>query len=59
MCPSEPYTATLMQSAPAFPVSYQGVNGGYGIMEQYKMDKSLLGSYDVSALITILHVHGV
>lgn len=36
-------------------VSYQGVNGGYGIMEQYKMDKSLLGSYDVSALITILH----
>ncbi|ANA79576.1 YafY family transcriptional regulator [Paenibacillus glucanolyticus] len=36
-------------------VSYQGVNGGYGIMEQYKMDRSLLGSYDVSALITILH----
>ncbi|OXM84508.1 helix-turn-helix transcriptional regulator [Paenibacillus rigui] len=36
-------------------VSYQGVNGGYGIMEQYKMDKSLLGSYDVGSLITILH----
>ncbi|MFH5181642.1 helix-turn-helix transcriptional regulator [Paenibacillus sp. TAB 01] len=36
-------------------VSYQGVNGGYGIMEQYKMDKSLLGSYDVESLITILH----
>lgn len=36
-------------------VSYQGVNGGYGIMEEYKMDKSLLGSYDVGSLITILH----
>ncbi|BBH20391.1 DeoR family transcriptional regulator [Paenibacillus baekrokdamisoli] len=36
-------------------VSYQGVNGGYGIMEAYKMDKSLLGSYDVGSLITILH----
>ncbi|CAG7636091.1 hypothetical protein PAECIP111802_02216 [Paenibacillus allorhizosphaerae] len=36
-------------------VSYQGVNGGYGIMEEYKMDKSLLGSYDVESLITILH----
>lgn len=36
-------------------VSYQGVNGGYGIMDAYKMDKSLLGSYDVGSLITILH----
>ncbi|QMV44673.1 helix-turn-helix transcriptional regulator [Cohnella cholangitidis] len=36
-------------------VSYQGVNGGYGIIEEYKMDKSLLGSYDVGSLITILH----
>lgn len=36
-------------------VSYQGVNGGYGIIESYKMDKSLLGSYDVGSLISILH----
>jgi predicted DNA-binding transcriptional regulator YafY len=36
-------------------VSYQGVNGGYGIMEAYKMDKSLLGSYDVSSLVTVLN----
>ncbi|MFC5703360.1 helix-turn-helix transcriptional regulator [Cohnella faecalis] len=35
-------------------VSYQGVNGGYGIIEEYKMDKSLLGSYDVGSLITLL-----
>ncbi|GGD62386.1 helix-turn-helix transcriptional regulator [Paenibacillus nasutitermitis] len=36
-------------------VSYQGMNGGYGIIDSYKMDKSLLGSYDVESLITILH----
>jgi Predicted transcriptional regulator len=36
-------------------VSYQGMKGGYGIMDGYKMDKSLLGSYDVSTLITVLH----
>ena len=36
-------------------VSYQGVNGGYGIIEEYKMDRSLLGSYDVGTLITILN----
>lgn len=36
-------------------VSYQGMNGGYGIMDGYKMDKSLLGSYDVNSLITVLH----
>lgn len=35
-------------------VSYQGANGGYGIMEEYKMDKSLLGSYDVGSLVTLL-----
>ncbi|MEC0242421.1 YafY family protein [Paenibacillus dokdonensis] len=35
-------------------VSYQGVNGGYGIMEEYKMDKSLLGSHDVSSIVTLL-----
>jgi predicted DNA-binding transcriptional regulator YafY len=36
-------------------VSYQGVNGGYGIIDTYKMDRSLLGSYDVGSLITVLH----
>jgi predicted DNA-binding transcriptional regulator YafY len=42
--------------AAGFPiVSYQGTNGGYGIMEGYKMDKSLLGSYDVHSLITVLN----
>lgn len=41
--------------AAGFPVvSYQGTNGGYGIMDGYKMDRSLLGSYDVNALITVL-----
>ncbi|WP_379126795.1 helix-turn-helix transcriptional regulator [Paenibacillus sp. sgz500958] len=41
--------------AAGFPViSYQGTKGGYGIMDGYKMDKSLLGSYDVNSLITIL-----
>ncbi|MGN7356462.1 helix-turn-helix transcriptional regulator [Paenibacillus sp. SAF-054] len=35
-------------------VSYQGVNGGYGIMEEYKMDKSLLGAHDVNAIVTLL-----
>jgi len=37
-------------------VSYQGVNGGYGIIDTYKMDRSLLGSYDVGSLITVLHI---
>ena len=36
-------------------VSHQGVHGGYGIIEEYKMDRSLLGSYDVGSLITVLH----
>ncbi|PEY31716.1 transcriptional regulator [Bacillus cereus] len=41
--------------AAGFPVvSYQGTNGGYGMMDGYKMDKSLLGSYDVDSLITVL-----
>ncbi|MFC4809430.1 helix-turn-helix transcriptional regulator [Paenibacillus sp. GCM10023250] len=35
-------------------VSYQGANGGYGIMKGYKMDKSLLGSDDIASLITLL-----
>ncbi|MUT68814.1 YafY family protein [Paenibacillus sp. NEAU-GSW1] len=41
--------------AAGFPViSYQGNKGGYGMIEGYKMDKSLLGSYDVTSLITVL-----
>ncbi|WP_274364052.1 helix-turn-helix transcriptional regulator [Paenibacillus thermotolerans] len=36
-------------------VSYQGVNGGYGIMETYKMDKSLLSSFDIETLLTMLN----
>ncbi|OKP87427.1 transcriptional regulator [Paenibacillus sp. P3E] len=41
--------------AAGFPVvSYQGTKGGYGMMNGYKMDKSLLGSYDVNSLITVL-----
>lgn len=41
--------------AAGFPVvSYQGNKGGFGMMEGFKMDKSLLGSYDVQTLITVL-----
>jgi predicted DNA-binding transcriptional regulator YafY len=41
--------------AAGFPIiSHQGYKGGYGIMDGYKMDKSLLGAYDVDALITVL-----
>ncbi|MEF3305814.1 helix-turn-helix transcriptional regulator [Paenibacillus sp. GYB003] len=41
--------------AAGFPVvSFQGTKGGYGMMDGYKMDKSLLGSYDVHSLITVL-----
>ena len=41
--------------AAGFPVvSHQGLKGGYGMMDGYKMDKSLLGSYDVDSLITVL-----
>ena len=35
-------------------VSYQGTNGGFGIIEGYKIDKSLIGSYDILNLITVL-----
>ncbi|MFP7478774.1 helix-turn-helix transcriptional regulator [Terribacillus saccharophilus] len=35
-------------------ISYQGHNGGYGIIDGYKMDRTLLGSYDVDYLITVL-----
>jgi len=34
-------------------ISHQGMKGGYGIMDGYKMDKSLLGSYDIDSLITV------
>jgi len=41
--------------AAGFPViSFQGHKGGYGMIDGYKMDKSLLGSYDVDSLITVL-----
>lgn len=41
--------------AAGFPVvSFQGMKGGYGMMDGYKMDKTLLGSYDVHSLITVL-----
>lgn len=36
-------------------VSYQGASGGYGIMDGYKMDRSLLGSYDVESLVSVLY----
>ncbi|GLX66167.1 helix-turn-helix transcriptional regulator [Paenibacillus glycanilyticus] len=35
-------------------ISYQGVNGGYGIIKEYKMDKSLLSPDDIESLITFL-----
>lgn len=35
-------------------VSYQGANGGFGMMKGYKFDKSLIGSHDVLNLITVL-----
>lgn len=41
--------------AAGFPVvSYQGSSGGFGMMEGYKLDRSLLGSFDVDNLITVL-----
>ncbi|MCM3629695.1 YafY family transcriptional regulator [Paenibacillus glycanilyticus] len=41
--------------AAGFPVvSYQGNKGGFGMMDGFKMDKSLLGSYDVDSLVTVL-----
>ncbi|MGQ7887599.1 helix-turn-helix transcriptional regulator [Paenibacillus sp. WC2504] len=36
-------------------VSYQGVNGGYGIIKEYKMEKTLLHDNDIESLITLLH----
>ncbi len=42
--------------AAGFPVvSHQGSQGGYGMIDGYKLDKSLLGSHDVASLITVLH----
>jgi len=35
-------------------VSYQGVNGGYGIIKEYKMEKTLLHDNDIESLITLL-----
>lgn len=35
-------------------VSYQGTNGGFGIIEGYKFDRSLIGSYDILNLVTVL-----
>jgi len=35
-------------------VSYQGTNGGFGIIKGYKFDKSLMGPYDILNLITVL-----
>lgn len=34
--------------------SIQGVNGGYGIMEEYKLDKRLLSSKDLENILTAL-----
>ncbi|MEW4368421.1 helix-turn-helix transcriptional regulator [Paenibacillus kandeliae] len=42
--------------AAGFPViSHQGSQGGYGMIDGYKLDKSLLGSHDVASLVTVLH----
>lgn len=35
-------------------ISYQGTNGGFGIIEGFKFDKSLMGSYDILNLTTVL-----
>ncbi len=35
-------------------VSHQGTNGGFGIIEGYKFDKSLLGSSDIAHLVSML-----
>ncbi|WP_219835389.1 YafY family protein [Paenibacillus sp. R14(2021)] len=41
--------------ASGFPVvAYQGTKGGFGMIDGFKLDKSLLGSYDVASLITVL-----
>jgi predicted DNA-binding transcriptional regulator YafY len=35
-------------------IAYQGVNGGYGIMENYKIDKNVLTADEISSIITAL-----
>jgi len=35
-------------------VSYQGYDGGYGLVEGYKMDKHLLNSEEISIAISVL-----
>lgn len=35
-------------------VSYQGSSGGFGIMEGFKIDKRLLGSYDIESITSVL-----
>ncbi|MCM3238775.1 YafY family transcriptional regulator [Heyndrickxia oleronia] len=35
-------------------VSYQGTNRGFGIIEGYKFDRSLIGSYDILNLVIVL-----
>lgn len=36
-------------------VTYTGVNGGVGILEQYKIDKKLFTNQDITTLLTSLH----
>lgn len=35
-------------------ISYQGINGGFGIMEGFKIDKGLLNAKDIDSLTAIL-----
>lgn len=35
-------------------ISYQGANGGYGIIENYKVDKNVLTADEISSIITAL-----
>lgn len=36
-------------------ISYSGNNGGYGIMENYRLDKRLLTSRDITSILSALH----
>jgi predicted DNA-binding transcriptional regulator YafY len=36
-------------------VSYSGNNGGYGIMENYRIDRRLLSSQDITSILSALH----
>ncbi|MFD2629728.1 helix-turn-helix transcriptional regulator [Oceanobacillus kapialis] len=36
-------------------VSYQGTNGGFGIIKGYKIDKSLMGPPDIRNVVTVLN----